>query len=383
MLEVAVGHSNDPDSRYAVAEVISQCRTSLGENLPKAGILFAAIDFDHVLILNEIQRAFPGIALIGGTTDGEVSSVLEYQQDSLTLMVFCSDDIEITAGMGRGVSKNPNLATATAVEQAKLNITKNPTLCLTTPDSLTTSGVGILNGLKHVLGTNFPIFGGLTGDKFNFKQTYQFFDCEVTSDSVPILLFSGDLIFSHGACSGWKPVSKPARVTKSQGNIVYEIDGKTAIDFYCNYLGGMLPCCDYPLAVFESGKDDFYIREMNGTCNLEVGSISFFADVPQNAVVQIAEATRDEIFVAVESAISQALEMYAGDKPTAALLFSCTARRAFLGSQTKMEYLKLKPHLADISCCGFYTYGEITPIQKDGESLYHNETFVVLLMGTR
>ena len=85
--------------------------------------MFTAIDFDHPLILERIQDVFPGIDLIGGTTDGEISSVLNYQQDSITLMVFCSDQVEIHAGLGRGVSKDAVAATQQAVvrHRAKVN----------------------------------------------------------------------------------------------------------------------------------------------------------------------------------------------------------------------------------------------------------------------
>ncbi len=58
MLQVAVGHSNDPDSRYAVAEVLEQCHNSLAGNQPQAGILFAAIDFDHSLDSPRNQPCF-------------------------------------------------------------------------------------------------------------------------------------------------------------------------------------------------------------------------------------------------------------------------------------------------------------------------------------
>jgi hypothetical protein len=107
MFKVAVGHSNDPDSLEAINETIEQCQQSLDGEIPQAGILFAAIDFEHSLILQRINETFPNIELIGGTTDGEVSSVLEFQQDSITLMLFCSDEIEIRASIGRNVSEDP------------------------------------------------------------------------------------------------------------------------------------------------------------------------------------------------------------------------------------------------------------------------------------
>jgi hypothetical protein len=78
MLKFAVGHSNDPDSQAAVSEVLEQIRLALAGIPPKVGILFTAIDFDHALILHQIVEAFPEIDLIGGTTDGEMSSVLGF-----------------------------------------------------------------------------------------------------------------------------------------------------------------------------------------------------------------------------------------------------------------------------------------------------------------
>ena len=84
MFRVVVGHSDDPDSENAIAEVLQECSRSLAGSLPQAGILFTAIDFDHVLILQRIQDAFPGIELIGGTANGEISSILEFQHLPLT-----------------------------------------------------------------------------------------------------------------------------------------------------------------------------------------------------------------------------------------------------------------------------------------------------------
>jgi len=110
MLKVILGHSDDPDTQYAIAEVLEKCIRDLSDvvGMPaKAGILFAAIDFEHELILQEIYQVFPGIELIGCTTDGEISSILGFQQDSLTLMLFCSDTVELHAGVGYGVKENP------------------------------------------------------------------------------------------------------------------------------------------------------------------------------------------------------------------------------------------------------------------------------------
>ncbi|MBD2440497.1 FIST signal transduction protein [Nostoc sp. FACHB-110] len=385
MFNVVVGHSNDPDSLSAITEVIEQCQNSLEGKIPQAGILFAAIDFDYALILQEIIRAFPGIELIGGTTDAEISSVLQFQQDSITLMLFSSSEIEIYAGLGQDLSKNTILATQKAVEQAKSKIRNQASsqLCLTVPESLTVDGVSIVEGLKLALGKNIPIFGGLTSDQWKFQKTYQFFQTEVLTDAVPILIFSGEFLFSQGVASGWHPLGEKSQVTKVERNVLYEIDGKPALNFYHHYLGGLPPSGEYPLAVFESLSEEFYMRAPS-TYDEENGSITFLGEIPKNAFVQIAQAGRNEILGAAKTAITNALKNYPGTKPDAALFFSCAARRQLLGTRTIEEYQIAQECLKmNIPGCGFYTHGEISPLNSGGETRLHHETFVTLLIGVQ
>ncbi|MBW4612596.1 MAG: FIST C-terminal domain-containing protein [Desmonostoc vinosum HA7617-LM4] len=384
MFKAAVGHSIDPDSLSAIVEVIEQCRLSLGNQTPQAGVLFAAIDFDHGLILQYIQDAFAGIELIGGTTNGEISSCMGFQQDSLTLMVFASDEVEIRAGLGRGVSKNPMLVAQQAVEMAKTKSSIQPQLCLTFPDSLTSNGVVILAGLKQSLGEQIPIIGGMTADDATFTQTYQFFQNEVLSDSVPVLLFCGKIRFSYGVASGWIPIGKRSRVTKVSGNVVYEIDGQRALDFYQHYLGVEKFTVNYAihaLAVFED-DEHFYMRAPN-SYDPHSGSVTFFSDIPEQAIVQITDASRENILLASEASLRDALANFSDANPIAALLISCAARRRILGTFASEEYQLFKKHLPKtLPCCGFYAYGEIAPLIDKGQTQFHNKTFVTLLMGT-
>lgn len=383
MFQVVVGHSDDPDSENAIAEVLQECSRSLAGAIPQAGILFSGTDFDHVLILRRIQDAYPKIELIGGTTNGEMSSILEFQQDSVTLMLFATDEVEIRAGIGRGASKDPALAAQEAIAQAKS--ASPPQLCLTFPESLTSNAILILEGLKQSLGDDVLIIGGMAADDYIFEKTYQFFQDEVLSDSIPVLLFSGKLLFSHGVANGWTPISQHSRVTKVNRNVVYEIDGERALDYYQHYLGVeqfMANFAIHALAVFED-QDNFYMRAPNGY-DLESGSVTFFSDVPEQAVVQITDTTPENILSACETSLKNALTHYPGVEPAAALLISCACRRRILGTLAKDEYQLVKKHLPKaIPCCGFYSYGEIAPLVSGGETQFHNKTFITLLLGTK
>ena len=382
MLKTVVGHSDDPDTEVAIADVLEQCRIALNGTIPQAGILFSALDFEHPVILQTIYQTFPDLQLIGGTTDGEISSVLEFQQDSLVLVLFHSETIEFHATVGQNISSDPIAIARQTVQEVQSKSQQPIKLCITTPESLTTSGLSILQGLKQALGSTIPIVGGTTCDQWRFQQTYQFCNQDVFSDAVPILLLSGPILWGYGVSSGWTPVGKRGVVTKVTDNELHTIDDHPALEFYREYLGDVQPSPAYRLAVFEPNRESWYMRSSNGSYDEGTGSITFFADIPLHSKVQVVRSSRDEIVNSTQHSMQQALEHYPGIQPSAALFFSCTGRMRVLGTRAKEEYQVLKPDmLPGLACAGFYTYGEIAPLRPNGESQFHNETFITLLLG--
>jgi len=381
MLKVSIGHSEDIDAIDAINEVIEQCNEELDGSFPNAAILFAAIDFDHKEILNRVNKEFPGIQLIGGTTDGEMSSKEGFLEDSVTMICFHSDDLEFVVGCGKNVSSNPISVSKNATDAAKQNLSSEPKICLTCFESLTTSALMIIKGLQESLGVRFPILGGSSGDQFRFKQTFQFYNNEVLTDSATIMLISGDLKYSYGVATGWQPIGNKYKVTKSENNIVYEIEGIPAIDFYNNMLGEYQTISpEYPLAVFEESDMHFFLRAP--MANNDDGSISFAADVEEGAVFQLTKTDRDSIVAASEFSSRKAIDNYPGNKPIVAFITSCAARRAILGTRVSEEYDIIRKSISDdIKIFGFYSYGEVCPLSVNGKAHFHNETIVTLIMG--
>lgn len=394
MLEVVVGHSHDPDTPMAIAEILADCQRQAPNRQPQAGILLAAIDFEFSILLDQIFQTYPDLELIGGTTDGEMSSVLGFEQDSVILMLFYSNDVIIRAGLGEHLGQDVTGAVEQAIagirnrlHEPDMNEIK---LCIALPESLhTSSAVAIIQAINQAVQHPFPLLGGLTADQWRFQQSYQFFGTSaqhygVYSDALPLLAFTGNILCSYGVASGWIPIGQTGVITEVKGNIVYKIDNQTALQFYQNYLGDLPPSSDYPLAVYDDKEQYHYMRAPSGQFDAEAGSITFFGDVTLGAIVRLAEATRDRILLASQSSIRQALHRYPNQMmPSAALFFSCASRRQLLGTRTREEYKYVMSCLPKkIPVCGFYTNGEIAPLEQPGWSYFHNETFVTVLLGT-
>jgi hypothetical protein len=384
MFKVAVGHSIDPDSQIAVRDVIQQCEVALAGDRPQAGILLCAIDFDHQAILDVLCDTFPDIALIGGTTVGEMSSAEGFQEDSLTLMLFCSDEVEMSAGLGTQVSRDALAAAqqATAHQQGG-----KPKLCYVVGEGLGVDGVAVVDGLSAIYGPEVPIFGGLAGDDWQFEKTYQFFGNQILRDAITTLTFSGNLFVSHSVATGQHPIGRKGVVTKSIGNTLYEVDHQSVKVFYQRYFGNALSfqlaggTWGGAVAVFEAGETDFYVRSPNHQDKI-TGSIDYFGNIPEQSTIQLTETNTDDLLAAAENALTQARLAYRGSEPSAALIVSCSSRMKQLGTRAGEEHAILNRVLGGLPNIGFHAYGEICPLAMNGKSYFHNETFTAVLIGT-
>jgi hypothetical protein len=384
MLSAVVGHSEETDAKAVAEEVLDQCKAKLGSTPARAGLLFAAIDFDHQTLLDEINRQHQGIDLIGCTTDGEFSSELGFREDSATLILFASETVDMTSGVGRRLGADVAGACRSAVDAAKAKTAKPPRLCLAAPEGLTAEGHAVTAALQATVGREIPIFGALAGDQWRLESTRQFCNTEVLQDSVPVLLFSGDFRFSYGVATGWQQVGEVGRVTGATGAVVREIDGAPAIEFYRRYLGPHgKPSAELPLAILNARDGIEYLRASWGSVDDASGAVTFLAAVPSGARVRLSIADRDGILNGCAESLAIATSnLPAGAQPAAALFFSCTARKLLLGTRTAEELKLIRQNLGDsVAVCGFYGYGEISPHMGDSTGTkYHNDSFVSLLL---
>lgn len=383
MFRIVIGHSNDPDSQMAIAEIIEHCLRKLDGSIPKAGILIAAPDYEYSEILDSIYQYFPDLELIGGSSHRELSCQEGFQRDSLLLSLFVSDHIEIFAGVGQKVESNPQQAVAEAIKIATKNITQEIKLCLTFPDGIKANGSTITNLLTEFLPKKTLIFGASTGEHLKYDITHQFYKNQVLTNSIPILIFAGNLQLSSGVSNNWHAIGTKGIVTKSEANILYEIDHQPASSFYRRYYDDLiLDPVDCGLAVFEENQDDFYIRTLTKRIDASDKEIILMGDIPEGATVQLTEANRADILNGVKTSISNALSSYPGNQPEVLLCFSCAARQLFLGQDVVQEWQIIKSTLPEmLPFFGFYCYGEIAPLKEFGKSSFHNYTLISLLIG--
>lgn len=382
MFVMAVGHSDDPDTSEAVLEILAQCQAQLQGHCPQAGILLAAFDLDHQALLTEISEIYPDLELVGCTTAGEISSVMGYQQDSVTLTLFFSDEVTFQASVGKNLSENPKQVTQQTFQDLRTSMAADPALCLIFPDAKKGIHCEVVDAIA-TMANDLPVLGGVAAGEAETLTTYQFYRNQVLTNAVPMLLMGGNLKVSHGHASGWHPIGKTGTVTEVQNNIIYKIDHEPALNFYDHYFSTFSPDNAYPLAIFPPHEDRYLLRA-SVDHDAEQGYLIVGGYVPENSTVRLTSAEQEDIITATQTSFENALKDYPGESPEAALFFTCAWRCWVLGSQTHEEFDTLrKQDYGDIPSSGFYTFGEITPLRRGGQTFSHNTTFVTLLLGTQ
>ncbi len=378
-MKLAIAHTIDPDTAHAAEELIRTAREKLGGMRPSAGLLYTALDFDHAALTARLCEEFEGVDLIGCTTDGELSGDTGFHEDSVVLILFASEQITIRAGLGRNLSADPAAAVQEAVAMATEPGARAPSLCITLPDGLTSSGSAITAALLEALGDTVPVVGGLSADQHQYQECWQLFNGEVVQDTIPLLLFYGPLSVAIGQGSGWQPVGRQVKVTEADGNIVHRIGEQTAVEFYQNYFGDHITLNpEYPLVVYEADRETAYIR--SPLLPTEGGAIQFAGDIPEGASVRIAEANRNAILNACAESVRSALSSMKAQSLDGILVFSCAARRMVLGTRTPQEIAILRNAAPPVPIGGFYSYGEIAPAKHGETAQFHNETFITILL---
>lgn len=254
-------------------------------------------------------------------------------------------------------------------------------------DGLNVNGSELVGGLVAAVGPNIPLTGGLAGDGADFAETLVGGDCVPQARTVVGLGFYGSAIrIGHGSAGGWDLFGPKRQVTRSIGNVLFELDGQPALDLYERYLGPEdskgLPgsALLFPIQVHDSEHPDSAVVRTVLAVDHEARSMTFAGDVPQGWTAQLMRGIFDRLAEGAADAAHQAntsLDARPGDHRVA-LLISCIGRRLLMGQRTSEETEAAAAVLgADTLKIGFYSYGEISPHAKSGICELHNQTMTV------
>jgi len=348
---------------------------------PTLAVTFASVAHN----LEELSEllAGEGMAVFGASSSGEIAENEVFEQSIVVMLLDMNKDSfalysEKTKGNNTaGISKN-----AAQFAQQKF---QNPAILILSA-GLTVDGVSIVEGVNNEIKTNIPLYGGLAGDDFKMQATYVFTNKEMINDGLVFLIIDHDKIEVNGlATSGWETIGVEKTVTKAEGNIVYEIDHKPALDLFLNYYGikerdaplGMSVGTKYPLQFVQENKAP--VLRTPFIANKEDNSIMFAGRIPEGSKVRFSIQPSFEI---IDKTIEEMKFVHTQNQEADALLmFSCAGRHVAFGPMMEDEVEGIK-EIWDAPLVGLFTYGEIGNAKNEASD-FHNETCSLVLLKER
>ena len=250
-------------------------------------------------------------------------------------------------------------------------------------DGTFVNGTDLVSGFNEKNVSQVPITGGLAGDAARFEQTFTGLnEIPAQGNVIAVGFYGAALEIGHGSFGGWDEFGHERIITKSDKNVLYEIDGKNALDLYKQYLGDFVADLPgsallFPLSIRISGSDQNLVRTILSV-NEQDKSMTFAGNLPEGSKVRLMKAKFDRLIDAAATAASSSYHPIKNTEPQLAILISCVGRKLILQDRIDEEVEAAKSILGDhTAITGFYSYGEISPFTTGTQCELHNQTMTI------
>ena len=330
--------------------------------------------------LHELRNAYPAAHLLGCSTSGEILDT-QVGDDTLVATAIHFDRGRVAGASAPIADASQSRAVGERLARALPRDDLRHVFVLS--DGLRVNGSELVAGLTGALPSTVTLTGGLSGDGALFQQTLVIWDADPAPDTVAALGFYGEgLCIGSGSLGGWDAFGPERKVTRSSGNVLFELDGGSALELYRKYLGehaSGLPATGllFPLAVRVEGSARPVVRTLLAV-DPEVQSLTFAGDVPEGAYAQLMKANLDRLVDGASGAARASAWGLRSSPAELAILISCVGRKLVLKQRIEEEVEGVREVLGPAAALvGFYSYGEIAPFAPGARCELHNQTMTI------
>jgi hypothetical protein len=250
-------------------------------------------------------------------------------------------------------------------------------------DGLLVEGSELVRGFNEDNTKKIPITGGLAGDAARFQNTYTGLnETPEQGNIIAIGFYGANIHIGHGSLGGWDEFGYERQITRSDKNVLFEVDEEKALDLYKRYLGSFaeqLPgsALMFPLSMRVPGADKYLIRTILAT-DENANSMIFAGNMPQGSTVRMMRGDIQKLIRASATAAKDSVESLNNHKPQLTLMLSCVGRKIIMDKKVDEEVLAAEEVLdGDCAVAGFYTYGGLSPFGVGTPCELHNQTMTI------
>ncbi|HZB08002.1 MAG TPA: FIST N-terminal domain-containing protein [Rubrobacter sp.] len=400
-----VGMSRHHNPNVAGRQAAGQALQKAGVAEPDFALMFASIGYDQPSLLRAVRETTGGAPLSGCSVEGTIAAEdADESNFSVVVTAISSDELEWTNGLATGLSADSRAVGKRVAQDLLPHLSTDTIGLFVFPDGMsaifdtffTANFDNFLAGLEGNLPSDrfLPLWGGGAGNNFDAgAPTYQYCDDEVVSDGVAYALLSGKAQAGWAMSHSLIPIGSARRVTRSEGNVIYEIDGKPAVEVLKEYLpeqalaedADWLPNSISLALCFRAPsymKDEEYVVRGIPAVKMADGSITVQTEVKEGTSVWFSSRDKEKVATGLDRMARQIKEQIGGEKPKLVFQFDCATRgKMMFREHEKLQLLsRFRQSVGpDVPWAGFYAFGEIGPVEEhNNRNLY---TAVALALG--
>lgn len=390
---VGVSHHRNP--KVAAKEALQKALADGNiTNKPDFVFMFATVGYNQQHLVDTIAQLTDNAPLAGCSGEGIIAQkVADEGNFSVVIMAIKSDEIRFDNALSVGLKESSHNVGESIAKDLKKSVSDDSLGVITFSDGLTFNFNQFLNGLESGLNgeNSLPVFGGTSADNWEMKQTFQYYNDKVVSDGTVAVLMSGSLKMAWAVNHGCVPIGTQRKITKCDGNIIYEIDNQPVLNILKEYLledeidnwnstvvnlswGFKAP------NTLANQYDEYIVRFMPAKDD-KTGSITIPTEVVVGTDIWMTRRDQSKISEGLDKIANSIKSQMHNSKPKMVFNFDCAGRgKMIFREQQKLELLNsLQNRIGDdVPWIGLYTYGEIGPVNKINN--FHNYTLVLLAL---
>jgi len=372
---------NIEQNRWTVANGWEpQAPGRLGESADLVLLFGSTAAFKERASIASLQQAYPKALILGCTTAGEICGT-QVTDDTL---VATAVDFEATEIKGACIKMSDVPNSFEAGKRLAESLDKTGLVhVFVLSDGLQVNGSELVSGLTKCLPPDVIVTGGLSGDGARFQETLVMCCGAPEPGTVAAVGLYGDrLKVGYGSLGGWDSFGPERLVTKARGNVLYELDGKPALDLYKQYLGDHargLPASGllFPLSLRTAEGERPVVRTILSV-NETDRSMTFAGDIPVGSYCRLMKANFERLIDGAAGAARACHQGLETSSPDLAVLISCVGRKLVLKQRIEEEVEGVRDVLGEHAVLtGFYSYGEISPFTRSAKCELHNQTMTI------
>lgn len=225
---LATGLSKGKNGAAAAKKAVLRAKEKLGSSRVDLSMVYSSSEYDHREVVDVVREATNNAPLIGASTAGEFTEE-KVERGSVAVGLLSSGDIKIFTALAEGVKEDPEAAIKEVLAELHDNVEGYPYLtAILLVDGLSGVGEEITLLASYLFDKELRIVGGMAGDDFKMEKTFVFSDDKVRTNAVSVCLLASKMPLFTGVKHGHTPLSRALKVTRSEGNVIYEINNRPA-----------------------------------------------------------------------------------------------------------------------------------------------------------